>query len=71
VRWLAISRICAAGRRLYLAAVQDAYSRALVGWSMAEHMRAQLGVDVLGMGLARRPVRRAPRSDGTATQCLK
>jgi len=39
---------------LYLAAVQDAYSRAIVGWSMAEHMRAQLVVDALGMGLSRR-----------------
>lgn len=25
---------------LYLAAVQDAYSRQIVGWSMATHMRA-------------------------------
>jgi putative transposase len=39
---------------LYLAAVQDAYSRAIVGWSMAEHMRAQLVVDALKMALARR-----------------
>jgi putative transposase len=39
---------------LYLAAVQDAYSRAIVGWSMAEHMRAQLVVDALAMALARR-----------------
>lgn len=27
---------------LYLAAVQDAFSRAIVGWSMADHMRAEL-----------------------------
>jgi putative transposase len=39
---------------LYLAAVQDAYSRAIVGWSMAEHMRAELVVDALKMGVARR-----------------
>lgn len=39
---------------LYLAAVQDAFSRAIVGWSMAEHMRAELVVDALQMGLARR-----------------
>ena len=39
---------------LYPAAVQDAYSRAIVGWSMAEHMRAQLVVDALKMALARR-----------------
>jgi putative transposase len=39
---------------LYLAAVQDAYSRAIVGWSMADHMRAELVVDALNMGLHRR-----------------
>jgi putative transposase len=39
---------------LYLAAVQDAYSRAIVGWSMAEHVRAELVVDALKMALARR-----------------
>jgi putative transposase len=39
---------------LYLAAVQDAFSRAIVGWSMAEHMRTQLVVDALAMGLTRR-----------------
>jgi putative transposase len=39
---------------LYLAAVQDAYSRRIVGWSMADHMRTELVVDALQMGLARR-----------------
>jgi putative transposase len=39
---------------LYLAAVQDAYSRAIVGWSMATQMRATLVVDALKMALARR-----------------
>lgn len=39
---------------LYLAAVQDAYSRRIVGWSMADHMRADLVVDALQMALARR-----------------
>ena len=39
---------------LYLAAVQDAYSRLIVGWSMATHMRASLVVDALKMALARR-----------------
>jgi putative transposase len=32
---------------LYLAAVQDAYSRLTVGWSMATHMRASLVIDAL------------------------
>jgi putative transposase len=39
---------------LYLVAVQDLYSRRIVGWSMAEHMRTELVVDALGMALARR-----------------
>lgn len=39
---------------LYLAAVQDAFSRTIVGWSMADHMRAQLVIDALQMGIARR-----------------
>jgi putative transposase len=39
---------------LYLAAVQDAYSRMIVGWSMAKHMEAELVVDALKMGLHRR-----------------
>jgi transposase InsO family protein len=29
------------------AAIQDAFSRRIVGWSMAEHMRAELVVDAL------------------------
>lgn len=36
---------------LYLAAVQDAFSRRIVGWSMADHMRAELVVDALQMGV--------------------
>jgi putative transposase len=41
---------------LYLAAVQDAYSRRIVGWSMADHMRSELVVDALEMAVAgRRP----------------
>jgi putative transposase len=39
---------------LYLAAVQDAFSRRIVGWSMADHMRAGLVVDALNMAIARR-----------------
>jgi putative transposase len=39
---------------LYLAAVQDAFSRRIVGWAMAEHMRSELVVDALRMALARR-----------------
>ena len=39
---------------LYLAAIQDAFSRRIVGWAMADHMRAELVVDALQMALARR-----------------
>jgi putative transposase len=39
---------------LYLAAVQDAFSRRIVGWSMADHMRTGLVVDALNMAIARR-----------------
>jgi putative transposase len=39
---------------LYLAAVQDAYSRAIVGWSMADHMRKELVIDALQMAVTRR-----------------
>jgi putative transposase len=41
---------------LYLATVIDLASRKVVGWAMAEHMRAELVCDALAMALeARRP----------------
>ena len=39
---------------LYLAHVQDLFSRLIVGWSMAEHLRSELVVDALEMALYRR-----------------
>jgi putative transposase len=39
---------------LYLAAVQDAYSRRIVGWAMADHMRRELVIDALQMAVKRR-----------------
>ncbi len=39
---------------LYLAAVQDAYSRRIVGWAMTEHMRTELVADALQMAVVRR-----------------
>lgn len=39
---------------LYLAFVLDAYSRRIVGWSMATHLRTELVVDALQMAIARR-----------------
>jgi putative transposase len=39
---------------LYLVAVQDVFSRRIVGWAMADHMRTELVTDALQMALARR-----------------
>jgi putative transposase len=39
---------------LYLAAVQDAFSRLIVGWCMADHMREELVIDALRMAVRRR-----------------
>ncbi len=39
---------------LYLAAVEDLYSRRVVGWSMAEHLESRLVVDALEMAVRRR-----------------
>jgi transposase InsO family protein len=43
--------------KLYCAAVMDAYSRLIVGWSIAGHMRTELVTDALGMAIIRRPRR--------------
>lgn len=41
---------------LYLAGVMDLYSRRIIGWSMADHLRAELVCEALNMALAaRRP----------------
>jgi putative transposase len=39
---------------LYLAFILDVYSRQVVGWSMAAHLRTELVVDALEMALWRR-----------------
>ncbi len=39
---------------LYCAAVLDVYSRWIVGWSMAPHIRTELVLDALGMAVVRR-----------------
>ena len=39
---------------LYLASVMDCYSRRIVGWAMADHLRAELVVEALEMAVARR-----------------
>jgi transposase InsO family protein len=39
---------------LYLAFVLDAYSRKIVGWSMANHLRTELVLDALNMAIHNR-----------------
>jgi putative transposase len=40
--------------KVYLAAVLDAYSRRVVGWSIADHIRSELVVDAVQMAIWRR-----------------
>ena len=43
---------------LYLAVILDAYSRKIVGWAFAEHLRAELVIDALNMAIKnRQPVK--------------
>jgi transposase InsO family protein len=54
-RWLGdITYIPTREGWLYLAAIEDLYSRMVVGWSMADHMQSRLVVDALAMAVARR-----------------
>ena len=54
-RWVAdITYIPTREGWLYLAVVEDLYSRMVVGWSMADHMESRLVVDALEMAVARR-----------------
>ncbi len=39
---------------LYLAVVLDVFSRRIIGWAMANHLRTELVVDALDMAIARR-----------------
>jgi putative transposase len=39
---------------LYLAHVQDLFSRRIVGWAMTDHLRAELVIDALQMAIGRR-----------------
>jgi putative transposase len=49
---------------LYLAVVLDAWSRKIVGWSMANHLRTELVLDALEMALGqRRPLNTILHSD--------
>ncbi len=49
---------------LYLAVVLDAWSRRIVGWAMATHLRTELVLDALNMAVAqRRPANVIHHSD--------
>jgi putative transposase len=39
---------------LYLAVVLDAWSRKIVGWAMANHLRAELVLDAMEMAVGQR-----------------
>jgi len=56
--WVAdITFVPTASGFLFLAVVLDAWSRKIVGWSMANHLRAELVLDALEMAISqRRPV---------------
>ena len=47
--------------KVYCAAVMDAYSRRIIGWSIAHHMRTELVIESLGMAI----LRRNPAGDAT------
>jgi putative transposase len=42
------------GDKVYVAVVLDAWSRMVIGWSIADHMRSELVVDALQMAIWRR-----------------
>jgi putative transposase len=46
---------------LFLAAVQDVFSRRIVGWSMRDDLQAELVLDALGMAVTSRGTRRRHR----------
>jgi len=41
---------------VFLAVILDAFSRKVVGWAMADHLKASLALDALQMALASRPL---------------
>jgi putative transposase len=51
--------------KVYCAAVMDVFSRLIVGWSIAEHMRTELVTDALGMAIVRRRPEKQSQDTGT------
>jgi transposase InsO family protein len=55
--WVAdITYVHLAEAFVYLAVILDAFSRKVVGWAMADHLRTELALDALAMALERRTV---------------
>jgi transposase InsO family protein len=55
--WVAdITYVRLAEAFVYLAVILDGFSRKVVGWAMADHLRAELALDALAMALERRTV---------------
>ena len=53
--WVAdITYVPTASSFMYLAVVMDAFSRRIIGWSMASHLRTELVVNALDMAVKRR-----------------
>jgi transposase InsO family protein len=68
-RWAADGTTSEVGGLAVLAAVQDAYSRAIVGSSMAEHMRTELVLDALQTAVGRRRPAPGELQSRTAARC--
>ena len=55
--WVAdITYVRLAEAFVYLAVILDAFSRKVVGWAMADHLRAELALEALEMALNNRPI---------------
>lgn len=55
--WVAdITSVRLAEAFVYLAVILDAFSRKVIGWAMADHLRAELALDALAMALEGRTV---------------
>jgi putative transposase len=51
--------------KVYCAAVMDAYSRLIIDWSIADHMRTELVTDALGMAIIRGQPEKRPDDEQT------
>jgi transposase InsO family protein len=60
---------CGGGRNLYLATVIDCFSRRLVGWSIADHMRTEVTIQVVA-GIQTFPLVSSVRTSNGRRPCL-